>query len=160
MKIKMPKIFFIALFSLSFLIFPNFSAYGETYQLEIDDNVYDVKYEINGEVIAMDIDKETLSLLIATENVNDSEFQITLPDELIRAESNEFAVLVNGFEVNYDVIDSTDTHLTFFVPVFTEEIEIIGTFVVPEFPLGSLLVLGAVIGIIVIFQKSKKFFIK
>ena len=155
-----PITFFIILFSLSFLLFPNLFVYGETFRIEIDDTVYDVEYQLDGDVIAMAIDKETLSLLIATENVRDSEFQITLPNELIRAENNEFAVLINGLEVGYAVKDTIGSHLTFFVPVFTEEIEIIGTFVVPEFPLGSLLVLGAVIGIIVIFQKSKKFLSK
>ena len=154
--IKTP-ISLIIIFSLTFLIMPNLSVYGEFFHLEIDDKAYDVEYDLDGNVIAMDIDKETISLLIATENVEDSEFQIILPNELIRAENNEFAVLINGLEVGYDVIDTVDSHLTFFVPAFTEEIEIIGTFVVPEFPLGSMIVFGAVIGIIVIFQKSKKF---
>jgi len=160
MNIKTLKTFFIILFSMTFLIHSNLSVYGETYRLEIDDKVYDIEYEINGDVIAMDVDKETISLLIATENVKDSEFQITLPNDLIRAENNEFAVLVNGFEVVYGVMRTENSYLTFFVPVFTEEIEIIGTFVVPEFPLDSLLVLGTVIGIIVIFQKSKNFLFK
>jgi hypothetical protein len=96
-------------------------------------------------------------LLIATENVNDSQFQIKLPNDLIRAENNEFAVLVNGFEVDYEVMETVDSNLTFFVPAFTEEIEIIGTFVVPEFPLETVLVLGTISGIIIIVQKSKKF---
>jgi hypothetical protein len=160
MNRKTSKIFLIILFSLSFLITENLSAFGEIYQLQIDDTIYDIEYEIDGDVIAMDVDKETISLLIATENVKDSEFQIILPNELILAENNEFAVLVNGFEVGYEVIETTNTHLTFFVPVFTEEIEIIGTFVVPEFPLGSFLVLAAIIGFIVIFQKSKNLLFK
>ena len=158
MRNKNPIIFSIILFTL--LILPHSSVYGEIYHLEVDENVFDVKYEINGDVIAMDVDPGTISLLIATENVEDSEFQITLPNELIRAENNEFAVLVNGIEVGYDVIGSAEPSLTFFIPAFTEEIEIIGTFVVPEFPLSTVLVLGAVIGIIVIFQKSKNFLFK
>ena len=105
----------------------------------------------------MAIDKETFSLLIATENVNDSQFQIKLPNDLIRAENNEFAILVNGFEVDYEVLDTVDVNLTFFVPAFTEEIEIIGTFVVPEFPFGTVLILGTISGIIILVQKSKKF---
>ena len=147
----------IILFAAAFLIIPNIAAYADSYRLTIDDQSYDVEYNFDGDVIAMDIDQETLSLLIATENVNDSEFQITLPNELIHAENNEYAVLVNGFEVNYAISESVDSHLTFFVPAFTEEIEIIGTFVIPEFPLGALLVLGTVVGIIVIIQKSKNF---
>ena len=142
---------------ITLLFFSNLSAYAESYSLEIDDEVYDIEYNFKGDVIAMAIDKETFSLLIATENVNDSQFHIKLPNDLIRAENNEFAVLVNGFEVDYEVMETVDRNLTFFVPAFTEEIEIIGTFVVPEFPLGAVLVLGTISGIIIIVQKSKKF---
>ncbi len=149
------SLIFLSLFTL--LLFSNLSAYAESYSLEIDDEVYDIEYDFNGDVIAMEIDKETFSLLIATENVNDSQFQIKLPNDLIRAENNEFAILVNGFEVDYEVMDTVDVNLTFFVPAFTEEIEIIGTFVVPEFPLGAVLVLGTMSVIIIIVQKSKKF---
>ena len=150
-----PSLIFLSLIPL--LLFSNFSAYAESFSLEIDDEVYDIEYDFNGDIIAMAIDKETFSLLIATENVNDSQFQIKLPNDLIRAENNEFAILVNGFEVDYEVLDTVDVNLTFFVPAFTEEIEIIGTFVVPEFPLGAVLVLGTISGIIIIVQKSKKF---
>ncbi len=150
-----PSIIFLSLITL--LLFSNFSAYAENFSLEIDDEVYDIEYDFNGDIIAMAIDKETFSLLIATENVIDSQFQIKLPNDLIRAENNEFAILVNGFEVDYEVLDTVDVNLTFFVPAFTEEIEIIGTFVIPEFPLGAVLVLGTISGIIIIVQKSKKF---
>jgi len=149
------SLIFLSLITL--LLFSNFSAYAESFSLEIDDEVYDIEYDFNGDIIAMAIDKDTFSLLIATENVNDSQFQIKLPNDLIRAENNEFAILVNGFEVDYEVLDTVDVNLTFFVPAFTEEIEIIGTFVVPEFPLGAVLVLGTISGIIIIVQKSKKF---
>ncbi len=157
MTFKPINISLIFLSLIPLLLFSNFSAYAESFSLEIDDEVYDIEYDFNGDIIAMAIDKETFSLLIATENVNDSQFQIKLPNDLIRAENNEFAILVNGFEVDYEVLDTVDVNLTFFVPTFTEEIEIIGTFVVPEFPLGAVLVLGTISGIIIIVQKSKKF---
>lgn len=157
MTFKPINIYLIFLSLIPLLLFSNFSAYAESFSLEIDDEVYDIEYDFNGDIIAMAIDKETFSLLIATENVNDSQFQIKLPNDLIRAENNEFAILVNGFEVDYEVLDTVDVNLTFFVPAFTEEIEIIGTFVVPEFPLGAVLVLGTISGIIIIVQKSKKF---
>lgn len=134
-------------------VFSNLTAYAEIYRLEIDENVFDIEYNLDGDVIAMATDKETISLLIATENVEDSEFIITLPNELIRAENNEFVVLVNGYEVNYKI---TDTQLSFFIPAFTEEIEIIGTYVVPEFPLGAIMLFGAVSIIVILLQKSKK----
>ena len=137
-------------------IFSNYTVNAETYRLDIDDNVFDIEYELDGDVMAMAPDKETISLLIATENVEDSEFTIKLPNDLIRAENNEFAVLVNGYEVEYDVIEATDSYLVFFIPAFTEEIEIIGTYVVPEFPLGAVMLFGAVGVVVILLQKSKK----
>ncbi len=141
---------------LTIFIFLNHNAYAETYRLEINENVFDIEYELDGDVIAIATDKETISLLIATENVEDSEFTIKLPKDLIRAENNEFVVLVNGYDVEYAVRDTAENSLAFFIPAFTEEIEIIGTYVVPEFPLGVILSFGAVSLIIILIQKSKK----
>ena len=138
---------------LTIFVFTNYYAFGETYSLEVDENVFDIEYQLEGDIIAMDTDKETISLLIATENVEDSQFTINLPNELIRADNNEFAVLVNGYEVGYDISGS---QLTFFIPAFTEEIEIIGTYVVPEFPLGAIMLFGALGVVIILIQKSKK----
>ena len=140
------------------IIYPNVSANAEkNYQLTVDGNSFDIKYDFEGDVIAMAIDTESISLLIGTENVKDTHFQITLPKDLIRADDNAFAVLVNGYEVDYTTTSGEDTVLTFFIPEFTEEIEIIGTYVVPEFPLGAVLVLGSIFGFIILIQKSKKF---
>jgi predicted secreted protein with PEFG-CTERM motif len=138
------------------MFYPNVSANAEkNYQLSVDENSFDIKYDFNGNVIAMAVDTETISLLIGTENVKDTQFQITLPKELISADNNAFAVLVNGDEVEYTTTSGEDAVLTFFVPEFTEEIEIIGTYVVPEFPLGAILVFGSIFGIIIAIQKSK-----
>ncbi len=158
MKIESLNKYAISLIVFTILILPNLSAFAEkNYHLEVDGNSFDIKYDFDGEVIAMDVDKELNSVLIGTENVKDTNFQITFPDEFIRADNNEFVVLVNGYETEYQVISGADTVLTFLVPDLTEEIEIIGTHVVPEFPLGVILVFGTIFGIIVTIQKSKKF---
>ena len=137
------------------------SAYAQkNYHLDIDGKSFDVKYDFNGEIIAMAVDKEAKSLLIGTDNVKDTQFQITIPKELIRADNNEFAVLVNGYETDYRVTSGQDTMLTFFVPDFTEEIEIIGTYVVPEFPLGIIFVLASTLTFIFVMQNSKIFKIR
>lgn len=147
----------ISVIIFTILIMPNLSVFAEkNYQLEIDGNSFDIKYNFNGDVIAMAIDKESTSLLIGTDNVKDSQFQITLPADLIHVDNNAFAILVNGYEVEYTITNNKDTILTFFVPDFTEEIEIIGTYVVPEFPLSAILVFGSVFGIILLLLKTKK----
>ncbi|MGI0076994.1 MAG: hypothetical protein ACREAU_06280 [Nitrosopumilaceae archaeon] len=161
MKIESLIKYAISFIIFTILILPNFSAYAEkNYHLEVDGNSFDIKYDFDGDVNAMEVDKETTSLLIGTENVKDTQFQITLPADLIHADNNAFAVLVNGYETEYMVTSDADTVLTFFVPDFTEEIEIIGTYVIPEFPLGVVLVLGSVFGAIVVIQRSKKFQIR
>jgi hypothetical protein len=135
----------------------NFLAYGESYQLTVDENSFEINYSTTGKVIAMEIDKELFSLLIGLENVEmDSILEIEFTHELISVENNEFAVLVNGYEVDYE-ISTTDLGSKLTIPIFadTEEIEIIGTNVVPEFPLGILMVLVFTIMFVVFFSRTK-----
>ncbi len=111
------------------------------------------------EVIAMKVDKESKSLLIGIQNTEDSNFEISFPDELISAESNEFAVLVNGYEVDYELEKTTErASLTFFVSYGSQEIEIIGTRAIPEFPIGASIMLGFVTLTAILLSKTKLLF--
>jgi len=151
---KQQIIFFIAIFS---IFSQNFLAYGESYQLTVDENSFEIDYSTTGRVIAMEIDKELSSLLVGLENVEmDSILEIEFTHELISAENNEFAVLVNGYEVDYE-LSTTDLGSKLTIPIFvdTEEIEIIGTNVIPEFPLGILMVLVFTIMFVVFFSRTK-----
>ena len=104
----------------------------------------------------LDIDPELTSLLIALESDSDSVFRIDLPNKLINAQNNEFAILVNGFEVEYEIIsDANSSTFTFFVPQHTEEIEIIGTHVIPEFSLGAIFGLILMITMIMVASRTK-----
>ena len=126
------------------------------YILEIDDHVFSIPYEVSADVIAIAIDPELTSLLIALENTSDSVFKIDLDHVLINAQNNEFAILVNGLEVDYDIVSDADSStFTFFVPQDTEEIEIIGTHVIPEFPIGVIGVLSVLIVSVMVFSRLK-----
>jgi len=126
------------------------------YMLEIDGTEFSIPYEVNADVIAMAIDPELTSFLIGIENTSDSVFIIDLKHELISAHNNEFAILVNGLEIDYEIVSDADSStFTFFVPEFTEEIEIIGTSVIPEFPLGALVGLFILISSVVVIAKVK-----
>ena len=126
------------------------------YVLEIDDHVFSIPYQVNAKVIAMAIDPELTSLLIGLDDTSDSIFIIDLNHELISAQNNEFAILVNGLEVDYDIVsDSDSSTFTFFVPSFTEEIEIIGTHVIPEFPLGAIMGLIILISAVMFVSRAK-----
>ncbi|WP_297463208.1 PEFG-CTERM sorting domain-containing protein [Nitrosarchaeum sp.] len=131
------------------------------YILKIDQHVYSIYYVVNSDIIAMDIDPESKSLLIGLENTYDSKFIIDLEHELINAQDNEFVVLVDSQEVDYKITpDSDSSTFEFFVPVGSEEVEIIGTHVIPEFPFSAIFGLIIMISSIIIFTKVKPSFFK
>jgi|CXWL01.1.fsa_nt_gi predicted secreted protein with PEFG-CTERM motif len=131
------------------------------YKLEIIEHVYSVPYAVDAVILAMAIDPESRSLLIGLKNTQDSKFVIDLKHELINAQNNDFVILADGKEINYQIApDSDSSRFTFFIPEFTEEVEIIGTHVIPEFPLGIMLIFGVMISSIVIFAKTKTLFFK
>ncbi len=131
------------------------------YVLEIDEHVYSISYVVNADIIAMEIDPESRSLLIGLDNTFDSQFFIGLEHELINAQNNEFIILVDGEEVDYQMTsDSDSSTFEFFVPVGSEEVEIIGTNVIPEFPIGAIFGFVVMISFIMIFAKAKAPFFK
>jgi len=128
----------------------------KSYDLKADEKTFDVSYSFDGDVIAMTADKESTSILIGTQNVKDSTFVISFPSELLSAQDAEFVVLVDGLETDYAVsYDGDKPTITFPIPADTEEIEIIGTSVVPEFPFGVLTVLGIMTATIIVFSRTR-----
>ena len=134
---------------------------SSNYVLEIDEHVYSISYAVNADIVAMEIDPESKSLLIGLENTFDSQFFIGLENELINAPNNEFLILVDGEEVDYEITsDSDSSTFEFFVPVGSEEVEIIGTNVIPEFPVSVIFGFAVMISVIMIFAKVKVPFFK
>ena len=131
------------------------------YVLEIDEHTYSISYVVNADVIAMQIDPESRSLLVGLDKTYDSQFFIDLEHELINAQNNEFVILVDGEEVDYKMTsDSDSSTFEFFVPIGSEEVEIIGTNVIPEFPVGAIFGFVVMISFIMIFAKTKAPFFK
>ncbi|MFY9301006.1 MAG: hypothetical protein WAO91_07445 [Candidatus Nitrosotenuis sp.] len=132
------------------------SADSGTYELDIDGKTFDVTYGLDGEVIAMQVDQESTSLLVGTTNVEDSTFEIGFSSELLSATNGEFIVLVDGLETDYTISynDGKPT-ITFPIEAGSEEIEIIGTSVIPEFPFGAIAVMGAVSAMVLVFSRAK-----
>jgi len=126
------------------------------YVLEIDEHVFNIVYDVDADVLAMAIDQESKSLLVGVENAQDSQFMISFPKEMIDAENGEFAILSNGVEIEYEISsDSQDYTLIFYVPVDSEEVEIIGTHVIPEFPIGVIAIIGIVMMSSIIISRSR-----
>ena len=114
-----------------------------------------VNYTINGgKIISIIPELDETSLIITIETTTDGELMITLPKDVI---DGIFFVLVDGEETIYTE-EVNDNSSTLIIPFYngTEEIEIIGTFVIPEFGTIVVLVLAiAIITIITITSKSR-----
>ena len=123
---------------------------------------HELGYGLTGaKIIRIIPDFEMKSLIIEIETYSDGELRITLPKDVIDTDDPEgFFVLADGESVNHDA-ESNLENWSFVIPFSygTEEIEIIGTYVIPEFGTVAVLVLVAAIGtIIVISSKNTQIF--
>ena len=122
---------------------------------------YEIFYKITGaKILKIYPLPEDKSLMIEIETFSDGELTITLPKQIIDTNEGSFFVLVDGDETNHDAL-SVPGFWTLTIPFSygSEEIEIIGTFVIPEFGTIALLILVVSIStIVVISAKNKQMF--
>lgn len=151
----MKTLLFIAVIAAISAIPVSFADSG-TYQIEAEDKTFDVSYSFDGELVAMDVDTESTSLLVGTQNVQESTLEISFSSELLAAEGAQFVILVDGLETDYTVsYNGNDPTITIPIPTDAEEIEIIGTSIIPEFPLGVLAIMGAISALGLALSKSR-----
>ena len=128
--------------------------------ITIEDHSLD--YELTcAEIQSMTPDTEMKSMIIAIKTDCDGDLTITLPKDVIDTDENGFFVLVDGDETNH-IASSVGEFWTLTIPFSygSEEIEIIGTFVIPEFgTIAALVLVVAISSIIVISAKNKQIFI-
>ena len=119
---------------------------------------YEIFYKITGaKILKIYPLPEDKSLMIEIETFSDGELTITLPKQIIDTNEGSFFVLVDGEETNHDA-SSTLTSWTLTIPFYngTEDIEIIGTFVIPEFgTIAAIILAVAITSIIVLSAKTK-----
>ena len=129
---------------------------GGTNVITIED--YDILYQITGaKIIKIIPDVENKSLIIEIETFSDGELMLTIPKQILDTNEGDFFVLVDGEETNHDS-SSTDDAWTLIIPFYngSEEIEIIGTFVIPEFgTIAAIILAVAITSIIIISARSK-----
>ena len=130
--------------------------------ITVQDSTDLVSYEIiNAKLINVIPDMDAVSLLINIEATDDGSITLTVPRSVLDATINngddEFFVLVDGEEVDFEEITtSVDRTLTIEFFAGSEQIEIIGTFVIPEFgTIAAMILAVAIISIIAISAKSK-----
>lgn len=141
-----------------------------TIRVEFQGNVFNVKASLsNGSITKIEVDPEFTSLIITvkTSATEDGTLDITLPRELIDArtgqghtgDDDKFIVLVDGNEsdkANETATTATERSLSIPVPAGTEEIEIIGTVVIPEFGILAAFVLAAAVGAIIVVSRKNQ----
>jgi len=114
-----------------------------------------------GKLLGITPDVDANSLIISIDATDDGSLTLTIPrsvlDATINGEDDDFFVLIDGEEVDFDeTTTSTDRILTIAFPAGAEEIEIIGTFVVPEFgTIAAMILAVAIISIIAVSAKSR-----
>ena len=119
---------------------------------------YELGYELTGaKIIRITPDTEMKSLIFEIETYSDGELRITLPKDVIDTDEEGFFILVDGIETNHEALSNLE-NWSFVIPFSygSEEIEIIGTFVIPEFGTIAALVLVTSIAVIVMISAKKK----
>ena len=142
---------------------------AEKITFEIGDDTFDIYYGYKGSLdsigahdddpvlSSMSINEERKSIEIIMEDVPEkTDFWVRIPHEVLYAEDAQFTVLVDGVDTGYDVTNfPNDFAIGFIITETTENIEIIGTRVIPEFGIFSVMVLGiSVLGLICLLQRS------
>lgn len=139
---------------------------GSCIMVEFEGNRIPVKYKMtNGSVRGIEVDPDFTSIIISISATGDGELTITLPRKLIDArfdgcggDDDEFIVLVDGEEETYDESDTTSTDRELMIPIpgGAEEVEIIGTCIIPEFGILAPLVLAAAVGAIIVASRKNQ----
>ncbi|MDC0209563.1 PEFG-CTERM sorting domain-containing protein [Nitrosopumilus sp.] len=133
-----------------------------TTTVTVQDSTDLILYEItNAKLLNVVPDLDAVSLLIYIETTDEGLITLTIPRSVLDASINggddEFFVLVDGEEVDFEEITtSVDRTLTIDFLAGTEQIEIIGTFVIPEFgTIAAMILAVAIISIVIISARSK-----
>jgi outer membrane protein assembly factor BamB len=150
----------------------SFSIENETrnsvYKLEIesDDNTvvsYPVVYLIEGgQVDKMSIDRDRKSLDITITAEDQGSLRLELSRNMIDAWDSSYEVYVDGEVVEYDEVKADTQTRTLSIPfsASSEQIQVIGTYVVPEFPMASLMLVLTIAGTITIMAIWNRLFTK
>jgi len=125
---------------------------------------FDVEYIIRGGTVKdMIVDSESFTLIVIIESPGDGSLTLDLPRESIDAkksngEDDLFIILIDGIEVIYDeAITNEDTRtITIQFEEGDSDIEVIGTFIIPEFGTIASLILAVSIISVIIFSAKKK----
>ena len=124
---------------------------------------YCVAYDINGATVTKaSVSSTTTSVVLMIDAQTDGNISLTIPRNVLDAKTNgkdiSFIVLVDGQEADFEETDSDSSTRTLDVmfPEGASEIEIIGTFAVPEFGTMAAIILAvAIVSIIAVSARTR-----
>lgn len=133
----------------------------------VDGTNFTINYGItNGNILGMRTDSQSKSLLVAIQTSSDGILTLVLPRALIDAKEKnhdtDYFVLLDEQQADFNEINTTSTERTLSIPFVdgTEEVEIMGTQIVPEFGLTvNLIFLISILLIIVVTSRFGSRFI-
>jgi predicted secreted protein with PEFG-CTERM motif len=124
---------------------------------------FSVNYTISGGTVKdMTIDTQSISLIVSLNSTSDGTIVLQIPRSLIDAKTSTgqddaFIILIDGAEVKPQGEETNNSFRTLTIPFLQgdQDIEIIGTWIVPEFGAIAALVLAiAIISIIAVSAKT------
>ena len=143
---------------------------AEKVVFEIGDSSFDVYYGYKGSIdsmgddfveptlSSMSINEERKSIEITMETIPErTDFWVRIPQEMLYAENENYVVLVEGVDTKYDLMKFPEDYVVgFVISETTKNIEIIGTRIIPEFGILSVLTLGiSILGMLYLIQRTK-----
>jgi len=149
---------------------PKSESIETTTNFEVDAGNYgtfDVNYTIKGGTVKnMVVDSDIFAIIVQIDTTDEGSITLDLPREFIGAEKQNgkddtFIILIDGIEVLYQesIVQTNSRVITVNFEEGDSDIEIIGTYVVPEF--GTIAMMILIVGIMTVILASRnKFQIK
>ncbi len=137
-----------------------------TTNFEVDagsNGTFDVEYTIKGGTVKdMIVDSDIFALIVQIDSTDEGKIDLDLPREFIGAEKQDgkddtFIILIDGVEVPYQesVVHSDSRVITINFEQGDSDIEIIGTYIVPEFGTIAMMILLVGIMATVVLTKNR-----
>ncbi len=149
---------------------PKSESIETTTNFEVDAGNYgtfDVNYTIKGGTVKnMVVDSDIFAIIVQIDTTDEGSITLDLPREFIGAEKQNgkddtFIILIDGIEVLYQesIVQTNSRVITVNFEEGDSDIEIIGTYVIPEF--GTIAMMILIVGIMTVILASRnKFQIK
>lgn len=134
---------------------------GDKKIVSYKDSKFTVTYEMMGGITGVEVDEESKSAKFLLDYIAGGDLLLQIPRSLVDADNDNFVVLVEASpetQIDYEIVSSTIDFYTLKVslPTDAKALTIIGTKVVPEFGVLSILVLVVSIASIIIILRTQK----